>query len=74
MAVQWLSIPIGTASSNLKTQGRALPDGVTRALEELDIELIRAHSTQAKGRVERHFGTCQDRWVKKTPLGLTAVR
>lgn len=52
-------------------KGQALPDGVTqfgRALGELDIELIRAHSPQAKGRVERHFGTAQDRWVKEMRL------
>src|SRR5215468_7514962 len=45
-------------------KGRALPDAVTqfgRALRELDIELICAHSPQAKGRVERSFGTAQDR-------------
>jgi len=39
-----------------------------RALSELDIELIRAHSPQAKGRVERSFGTAQDRWVKELRL------
>ena len=52
-------------------KGKALPDGVTqfgRALVELDIELIRAHSPQAKGRVERSFGTAQDRWVKELRL------
>jgi len=37
---------------------------VGRALEELDIEWIPAHSPQAKGRVERCFGTLQDRLVK----------
>ena len=37
----------------------------SRALAELDIELIKAHSPQAKGRVERSFGTAQDRWVKE---------
>jgi transposase len=36
----------------------------SRALAELDIELIKARSPQAKGRVERSFGTAQDRWVK----------
>jgi hypothetical protein len=49
-------------------KGKALPDGVTqfgRALTELGVELIRAHSPQAKGRVERLFGTAQDRWVKE---------
>jgi hypothetical protein len=47
------------------------PDAETqfgRALSELDIELIRAHSPQAKGRVERSFGTAQDRWVKELRL------
>lgn len=52
-------------------KGHALPEGMTqfgRALSELDIELIRAHSPQAKGRVERSFGTAQDRWVKELRL------
>jgi transposase len=52
-------------------KGRALPDGETqfgRALRELGIELIRAHSPQAKGRIERSFGTAQDRWVKELRL------
>jgi Helix-turn-helix domain len=40
----------------------------SRALGELDIELIKAHSPQAKGRVERSFGTAQDRWVKELRL------
>jgi hypothetical protein len=35
-----------------------------RALDELGIELIFAHSPQAKGRVERLFGTLQDRLLK----------
>jgi transposase len=56
-------------------KGRALPEGITqfgRALQELDIELIRARSPQAKGRIERSFGTAQDRWVKE--LRLAAAR
>jgi transposase len=55
----------------LQDKGRARPDGMTqfgRALSELDVELIRAHSPQAKGRVERLFGTAQDRWVKEMRL------
>jgi transposase-like protein len=40
------------------------PTQIGRALEELDIEWIAAHSPQAKGRVERFFGTAQDRLVK----------
>jgi transposase len=35
-----------------------------RAMEELDVELILAHSPQAKGRVERRHGVFQDRLVK----------
>src|SRR6516165_6090641 len=58
-------------------KGRALPDAVTqfgRALAELDIALICAHSPQAKGRIERSFGTAQDRWVKELRLaGVTAL-
>jgi Helix-turn-helix domain len=52
-------------------KGRAVTQGVTqfgRALSELGVELIRAHSPQAKGRVERSFGTAQDRWVKELRL------
>jgi hypothetical protein len=36
-----------------------------RAMHELDVELIRAHSPQAKGRVERVNRTLQDRLVKE---------
>lgn len=38
---------------------------IQRALGALDIELIRALSPQAKGRVERLFGTLQDRLIKE---------
>jgi len=37
---------------------------IGRALRELDIGWIAAHSPQAKGRIERFFGTAQDRLVK----------
>ncbi|MBI5672649.1 MAG: ISNCY family transposase [Nitrospirae bacterium] len=39
-----------------------------RALEELGVELIAAHSPQAKGRVERLFKTFQDRVSKELRL------
>ena len=39
-----------------------------RAMKELDIEIITAHSPQAKGRVERSFRTHQDRLVKELRL------
>jgi hypothetical protein len=44
-----------------------------RALAELDIEWIAAHSPQAKGRIERLFGTLQDRLVKEMRLGEIAT-
>jgi transposase len=40
----------------------------SRALKELDIGLICANSPQAKGRVERLWGTAQDRLVKELRL------
>ena len=39
-----------------------------RALHELGIEWIAAHSPQAKGRIERLFATLQDRLVKEMRL------
>ena len=39
-----------------------------RALGELGVEVIHAHSAQAKGRIERLFGTLQDRLVKEMRL------
>lgn len=41
---------------------------IRRALEALGIKLILARSPQAKGRVERAFGTSQDRLVKELRL------
>jgi hypothetical protein len=38
---------------------------IGRALQELNIVWIAAHSPQAKGRVERQFATTQDRLVKE---------
>lgn len=39
-----------------------------RAMQELDIQIICAHSPQAKGRVERVIQTLQDRLVKELRL------
>jgi transposase len=39
-----------------------------RALDELGIKVIHAHSPQAKGRIERAFGTLQGRLVKEMRL------
>lgn len=38
---------------------------IRRALEALGVEMITAHSPEAKGRVERSFGTLQDRLLKE---------
>jgi len=40
------------------------PTQIGRALQELGVAWIAAHSPQAKGRVERGFSTAQDRLVK----------
>jgi len=39
-----------------------------RALRELGVEVVHANSPQAKGRIERLFGTFQDRLVKEMRL------
>lgn len=38
---------------------------IRRTLQALDIDLIQAHSPQAKGRIERNFSTSQDRLIKE---------
>ncbi len=49
-------------------QGEAARSQFGRALHELGIEWIAAHSPQAKGRIERLFATLQDRLVKEMRL------
>src|SRR5271168_194071 len=45
-----------------------------RVLSELNIDIICANSPQAKGRIERAFGTLQDRLVKELRLaGISTV-
>jgi len=47
---------------------------VGRAFQDLGIRSVRAHSPQAKGRVERLFGTLQDRLVAELRLaGITTL-
>jgi hypothetical protein len=48
--------------------GRLSDTQVHRALREIQIELICAHSSQAKGRVERANQTLQDRLIKEMRL------
>jgi transposase len=50
------------------------PTQIGRALRELGITWIAAHSPQAKGRVERNFETAQDRLVKGMRVaGVTTI-
>lgn len=53
------------------------PEALTQfeqAMKKLDVELVHAYSPQAKGRVERLFGTLQDRLVKELRLrGITTI-
>lgn len=51
-----------TASETLSGTGPLSQFG--RAMKQLNVEIILAHSPQAKGRVERMNGTLQDRLVK----------
>lgn len=54
-----------------QTVAKENPDTLTqfqRAMEELRVEVIPANSPQAKGRVERLFGTLQDRLIKELRL------
>lgn len=44
--------------------GKEARTQIGRALKELGIGWVAAHSPQAKGRIERFFGTAQDRLVK----------
>ena len=54
------------------------PDTLTqfeRAMKELNIDIIHAHSPEAKGRVEKLFKTLQDRLIKELRLnGISAIK
>ena len=54
--------------------GEREPTQVGRALRELGIASLCAHSPQAKGRVERLFGTLQDRLLAELRLAEAATR
>lgn len=45
-----------------------------RAMNDLDIQVISANSPEAKGRIERLFGTLQDRMVKEMRLADMKMR
>jgi hypothetical protein len=54
-------------------EGRTSHSQFARSLAELGVELIHAHSPQAKGRVERLFRTFQDRGIKEMRLAQIAT-
>lgn len=58
----------GPAALAEQLQGEGVRSQFGRALKELNIEWIAAHSPQAKGRIERLFETLQDRLVKEMRL------
>lgn len=61
-------------SVNLNNPDREKITEFERALSELKIKLIHAHSPQAKGRVERSNKTLQDRLVKEMRLaGISSI-
>ena len=63
-----------SATLEEQLQGREAETQIGRALRELGIEYIPAHSPQAKGRVERCFGTLQDRLIKELRLeGISTI-
>lgn len=54
--------------------GAREPTQLGRAFAELGVEMIFAHSPQAKGRIERLFGTLQDRLAAELRLaGITTI-
>ncbi len=63
-----------TDSLEEQLAGRVAPCQFGRLLEELEITSIAARSPQAKGRVERLFGTLQDRLVLELRLAGASTR
>ncbi len=57
--------PAGAPAREEQLRGQPARTQFGRALAELGIEWIAAHSPQAKGRIERSFGTLQDRLIKE---------
>lgn len=58
----------GAPDAEQSYRGQRPRTRIGRALDELGIEMIAAHSPQAKGRIERFFQSAQDRLIKKMRL------
>jgi len=64
-----------TPTIEQELQGTKPMSQFERAMKELGVEVIHAHSPQAKGRIERLFGTLQDRLVKEMRLrGISTIK
>ncbi len=63
--VDWKNLYKRGATARERLRGEEPTTQFGRMCEKLGIEVIAASSPQAKGRVERHHGTHQDRLVKK---------
>ena len=61
-------VPEDKAVVNAELSGQEVLTQFGRACKSLGIRIIKAHSPQAKGRVERSNGTYQDRLVKELRL------
>jgi transposase len=64
----WKNVYVREPSAQERLRGEEPLTQFGRMCRELGIEIIPASSPQAKGRVERHHGTHQDRLVKKLRL------
>lgn len=61
---QWTR-PVSKSASLEERESKKTRSIIRGALDVLNVDLILAHSPQAKGRVERNFGTSQDRLIKE---------
>jgi len=66
--VDWHKIYMGSRNAAQRIHGEPPGTQFGRMCARLGIQIIPAHSPQAKGRVERTHGTHQDRLVKKLRL------
>jgi transposase len=60
--------PEEAAAEEARQRGQEAQTQFGRVMRELGIGMVKARSPQAKGRVERSFGTFQDRLVKELAL------
>jgi predicted DNA-binding protein (UPF0251 family) len=58
------SLFVTSPRKNDPEEAEKAPTAIGRALRQLGVGWIPAHSPQAKGRIERFFGTAQDRLVR----------